>query len=243
MAHMLRRGISTQFQIVISDFDLRQSRFFPLCLTGFHVSRRVGAQQGENDMKLKTVGFGLGPALVIAAGTAMAASDTPQVSDVMSRSGFILENGLAIPPFDAEKGRKLFAAKGCVVCHSVNGIGGEDAPEFAADYMDYPMNAFEFAARMWRGAEAMVMMQQEELGEQIELTGEELAAIIAFLHDKDEQAKFSQADIPHDIEELMHGGEEEEEAGDDEGAPHQEAEEHPEGDAGPTGHDEPVEHK
>ncbi len=175
----------------------------------------------------------------------MAASDAPQVSDVMSRSGFVLENGLAIPPFDAEKGRKLFAAKGCVVCHSVNGIGGEDAPEFAADYMDYPMNAFEFAARMWRGAEAMVMMQQEELGEQIELTGEELAAIIAFLHDKDEQAKFSQADIPHDIEELMHGGgdEGEEGAGDEEGAPHQEAEEHPEGDAGPTGHDQPSEHK
>ncbi len=191
-------------------------------------------------MKLKTFGFGLGSALMIVAGTAMGSSDTPQVSDVMSRSGFILENGLAIPPFDAEKGRKLFAAKGCVVCHSVNGIGGEDAPEFAADYMDYPMNAFEFAARMWRGAEAMVMMQQEELGGQIELTGEELAAIIAFLHDEEEQKKFSQADIPHDIEELMHGAEEEEGDG---GEDHQEAEEHPEGDAGPTGHDQPDEHK
>lgn len=171
------------------------------------------------------------------AGSAAYASDgethEPQISDQMSRSGFLLENGLVIPSFDPEKGRKLFAAKGCVVCHSVNGIGGVDAPEFAAEYMDETMNAFEFAARMWRGAAAMVAMQEEELGSQIDLDGEELAAIIAFLHDEDEQKKFSRADIPHDIEELMHGDEGEEQ----EGAPHEEVEEHPEGDAGPTGHD------
>ncbi len=153
------------------------------------------------------------------------AQEEPQVSDQLSRSGFVLENGLAVPAFDPVLGRKLFAAKGCVVCHSVNGIGGEDAPEFSSEYMDEPMSAFDFAANMWRGAPAMIMMQEDELGAQIELSGEELAAIIAFVHDAEEQAKFSQADIPDDIEAIMHGSD------DDEGEEHDES-------AGPTGHDE-----
>ena len=113
--------------------------------------------------------------------------------------------GLILPRFDAALGRELFASKGCVVCHSVNGIGGEDAQPFAAENMDEVMNPFEFAARMWRGAPFMIELQEEELGAQIELTGEELAAIIAFVHDAEEQARFSEDDIPHEIEELMAG--------------------------------------
>lgn len=115
----------------------------------------------------------------------------------------MMSTGLMMPTMDSARGRKLFASKGCVVCHSVNGVGGEDAPPFAADVMDPVMNPFEFAARMWRGASAMVMMQEEELGGQIELTGQELADIIAFAHDPEEQAKFSEADIPADIAEYM----------------------------------------
>jgi len=42
-------------------------------------------------------------------------------------------------------------------------------------------------------------MQEDELGAQIELTGEDLAAIIAFAHDPAEQAKFSKADVPENI--------------------------------------------
>ncbi len=138
------------------------------------------------------------------------ASEDAEISAQMSRSGFVLENGLAIPAFDPVLGRNLFASKGCVVCHTVNGIGGEDAVEFAAIYMEQPMNAFDFAANMWRGASAMIIMQEDELGRQIELSGAELAAIIAFVHDAEEQAKFSKDDIPDDIRELMHSDDEEE---------------------------------
>ncbi len=134
------------------------------------------------------------------------AQETPRVSEPMSRSGFLLENGLVIPAFDPVKGRKLFASKGCVVCHNINGIGGEDAPDISASHMERPMNAFDFAARMWRGAPAMIAMQEDELGEQIELTGDDLAAIIAFVHDAEEQAKFSEADIPEDIKAILDAG-------------------------------------
>lgn len=124
--------------------------------------------------------------------------------------------GLMMPSMDAARGRQLFASKGCVVCHSVNGVGGEDAPPLDASTMSMPMNPFEFAARMWRGAEAMVALQREELGEPIELTGEELADIIAFVHHMEEQKRFSDADIPPRIKDLMHhmeGQEEHEEEG------------------------------
>lgn len=111
-------------------------------------------------------------------------------------AGAVVSGGLFIPPFDPVAGRKLFAAKGCVVCHSINGVGGTDAPDLSAANMEQPMDAFDFAAKMWRGAPAMIAMQESELGAQIEFTGQELANIIAFVHDQPEQKKFSRADIP-----------------------------------------------
>lgn len=128
--------------------------------------------------------------------------------------GMMGEGMLAIPQMDPARGRKVFAEKGCVVCHSVNGIGGEDAPPLDATTMTPMMNPFEFAARMWDGAEAMVILQRDELGEPIQLTGQDLADIIAFVHHHAEQAKFTEADIPERIRELIeHGHEEGEEGG------------------------------
>ena len=83
---------------------------------------------------------------------------------------------------DAAQGRTLFASKGCVLCHAINEVGGTSAPldpEAALGDVD----GLDFVARMWRGAEAMILMQQQELGVQIDFTGQELADIIAFVHD------------------------------------------------------------
>jgi len=145
--------------------------------------------------------------------TAAILGAAPAIADSDSQSGVNpIANGLVIPQFDAVEGRALFASKGCVVCHSINGVGGVDAPPLDAEFMDLPMNPFQFAARMWTGAEAMVELQRDELGDVIYLDGDELAAIIAFVHDGDEQAKFSEADIPEEIEAMM---EHQEEEGDD----------------------------
>lgn len=120
--------------------------------------------------------------------------------------GHTMSPGLMMPSMDSARGRKLFASKGCVVCHAVNGVGGEDAPPLDASTMQLPMDPFEFAAKMWDGAEAMVALQREELGEPIALTGQELADIIAFVHHAEEQKKFSEADIPKKIKDAMKGG-------------------------------------
>ena len=111
---------------------------------------------------------------------------------------------LMMPQMDPARGRKLFASKGCVTCHSVNGVGGHDATALDAHTMERRMNPFEFAAKMWQMAPAMIYAQEEALGEQILFTGDELADIIAFVHDDEEQHHFSEGDIPPEIEKLMH---------------------------------------
>ena len=122
----------------------------------------------------------------------------------------MMSPGLMMPVMDPAKGRKLFATKGCVVCHSINGIGGTDAAALDASTMGSMMNPFDFAAKMWEGAEAMIVLQREELGEQILFSGQELADIIAFVHHVEEQKKFTEADIPPNIKALMKHMEEQE---------------------------------
>jgi cytochrome c len=152
---------------------------------------------------LATIVFSTG-FIMLSNNGAMATNHTKKTMDGMND---MMSHGLVMPAMDASKGRKLFASKGCVVCHSINGVGGEDAPLLDAEYMDSPMNPFDFAAKMWRGAEAMVMMQREELGDVIELTGDDLANIIAFVHDPVQQATFSEEEIPKEIAEIMNKGE------------------------------------
>ena len=124
-----------------------------------------------------------------------------QVDEVMRQH--MLSPGIVMPGMDAANGRKLFASKGCVVCHAVNGIGGTDAVPLDATTMSEMTNPFEFVANMWRGAQPMIEMQAEELGGQVEFTGQELADIIAFLHHPAEQKIFSQSDIPPEIQAVI----------------------------------------
>jgi mono/diheme cytochrome c family protein len=93
---------------------------------------------------------------------------------------------------DAARGRTLFVSTGCVVCHAINEVGGTSAPPLDPEAASGDVDALDFVARMWRGAEAMLFMQQQELGVQIDFTGQELADIIAFVHDPKERRKFSE---------------------------------------------------
>jgi mono/diheme cytochrome c family protein len=93
---------------------------------------------------------------------------------------------------DAARGQTLFVSKGCVVCHAINEVGGTSAPPLDPEAAPGDVDALDFVARMWRGAEAMIFMQQRDLGAQIDFTGQELADIIAFVHDPTERRKFSE---------------------------------------------------
>ncbi len=153
--------------------------------------------------KLATLSMLAGLTLSVSGAVAYAASDTAATAANADAEKAAPIEGMLLPFMSPEKGRKLFASKGCVVCHSINGIGGEDAPALDVKTMQPIMDPFGFAAKMWRGAGTMITMQEDELGGQIEFSGEELANIIAFVHSAEEQKKFTVADIPPEIAKLM----------------------------------------
>ncbi len=116
---------------------------------------------------------------------------------------------MAMPMMNAERGMKLYAEKGCVACHAVNGVGGHDATSLDAHDMEGMMNPFDFAAKMWRMAPYMIAAQEEAFGEQITFNGHELADIIAFVHDDAQQHEFSLELLSQRVLKMMnheHGG-------------------------------------
>ncbi len=116
---------------------------------------------------------------------------------------------LAFPIMNAEDGMRLFVSKGCVACHAINGVGGHDSAGLDAHNMEPVTHPFDFMAKMWAMAPYMIKAQEEALGEQILFTGEEIANIIAFVHDDDQQHEFTEALITPRIRKMMnheHGG-------------------------------------
>lgn len=137
-------------------------------------------------------------------GLAVSRANAAERQPTAQRSNLIAP-GLIMPAMDPVRGKQLFASKGCVVCHSINGVGGTDAAKLDASTMSPLMNPFEFFAKMWRGAAPMIAMQQSELGQQIEFNGQDLADIVAFVHNLQVQKTFSEADIPAAIKKHMEG--------------------------------------
>ncbi len=117
---------------------------------------------------------------------------------------------LVMPIMNPARGKTLFVAKGCVACHAINGVGGHDAPNMDAHDKAGLMNPFDFAAKMWNHAPAMIAAQEGAFGEQVYFTGSELADIIAFVHDDRTQHSFTDADLTATARKMMaheHGGE------------------------------------
>ena len=156
----------------------------------------------------------VGPAVVMAVGLLMSSTaaataheSPPKVesgaADHMPAESMPMTGRMRMPEMNPARGRILFVSKGCVACHSINGVGGHDATPLDAHTMAPAMNPFDFAAKMWRMAPAMILAQEEALGEQIEFTGDELADIIAFVHNDREQHLLTEADITPRIRKLM----------------------------------------
>ena len=97
---------------------------------------------------------------------------------------------------DAAKGRAAFVQKGCVLCHSINGVGGKAAPALDAPDDFVKPDPLDFAARMWRGAPAMVEFQSVELGYVIDLSADDIAEIATFAASREEQKLLKDEDIP-----------------------------------------------
>jgi len=110
---------------------------------------------------------------------------------------------VAIPVIDADRGSRLFVTKGCVICHAVNGVGGKAGPALDAADGKAVIDIFDFAARMWAGSFAMIELQGMELGYQLEINGQELGHIAGFVYDKQAQKRFTEADVPDLIKDMI----------------------------------------
>lgn len=104
---------------------------------------------------------------------------------------------------DAAAGRALFVSKGCVICHSVNGVGGKAAPVLDAQVGESVVDPLDFAARIWRGAPAMIELQSVELGYAIDLTADEIANLAGFAADAAEQKKLTIDQLPEGMRDSL----------------------------------------
>ena len=136
-----------------------------------------------------------GLAAVLLLGSLARADDGQQMAAAQQSAPRPLAH-FVMPTADPARGRELFVAKGCVACHAINEIGGTSAPPLDVEALPEAIDPSDFIARLWRGAEAMIFMQQQSLGEQLDFTGQELADIIAFAHDPEEQRRFAEGDVP-----------------------------------------------
>ncbi|MCW8952110.1 MAG: cytochrome c, partial [Rhodospirillales bacterium] len=108
------------------------------------------------------------------------------------------------PNGDALRGKEAFIDKGCIVCHSVNNIGGEIAPRLDTRFTHRnATNFLDFAARMWTYAPAMIEAQRATIGGQIDLTGQELADISAFALDEKAQKTLVDDDLTPEVRNLI----------------------------------------
>lgn len=131
---------------------------------------------------------------VASSGAASAASKKPEADSSVR---------LVVPMVDPAKGKRLFVERGCVLCHTVNKVGGLAGPPLDATGPGRYVDLLDFMARMWRGAFAMIELQGMELGYQLDFTGEELGHIAAFLADGAAQERFGEQDVPDLIRDMF----------------------------------------
>lgn len=104
---------------------------------------------------------------------------------------------------NAEAGRASFVEIGCVMCHSVNGVGGKAAPALDAEVGGPNIDPLDFAARMWSGAPAMIELQSLELGYAVSVTGQNIADLAAFASSVEEQKKLTADQIPAEMRDSL----------------------------------------
>ena len=111
---------------------------------------------------------------------------------------------LVLPIMNIERGKKLFVSKGCVACHAINGVGGHDAPSMDDHLRLGFISPFDFVAKMWNHAPGMLAAQEEAFGGPITFTGDQIADIIAFVHNDEAQHGFTEKHLTPQARKMMH---------------------------------------
>jgi nitric oxide reductase subunit C len=84
-----------------------------------------------------------------------------------------------VVPGTPERGEKLFGERHCATCHAVGGKGGGVGPDLGTARQHVSLTAF--AARMWNHGPAMWAKMKERGLEVPQLSGQEMADVLAYL--------------------------------------------------------------
>jgi cytochrome c2 len=85
-------------------------------------------------------------------------------------------------PGSPRRGRDIFAAKRCVSCHSIAGVGGKGGPDLGARPRDLVGSVSSIAALMWNHSQAMTAEFARRGVPRVTFSGGEMADIIAYLY-------------------------------------------------------------
>jgi cytochrome c551/c552 len=105
---------------------------------------------------------------------------TDLISYLESATPASLAGPLYVLPGNAEEGRVLFTEKGCITCHSVQGVGGRIAPDLAERGQQWGLT--EFAAAMWNKGPTMAETARARDVDIPQLGAGEMADLVAYLY-------------------------------------------------------------
>src|SRR5438093_12396363 len=77
-------------------------------------------------------------------------------------------------------GSRVFGAKGCVKCHSINGVGGKVGPDLARALK--PHSFYDVATAMWNHLPRMAARMKQLGITRPELTAQEAGDLVGFLY-------------------------------------------------------------
>lgn len=84
------------------------------------------------------------------------------------------------PSQDPLAGSRVFGAKGCVKCHSINGVGGKIGPDLARSLK--PRSFYDVATAMWNHLPRMADRMKQLGITRPQLTAEEAGDLVGFLY-------------------------------------------------------------
>jgi cytochrome c551/c552 len=99
---------------------------------------------------------------------------------IATASPGIRQGPLYVLPGQAAEGRRLFAEKRCIDCHSLRGQGGKIGPDLAE--RSRQLGLTQFAAAMWNKAPAMMEAMRMRSVPLPQIRPEEMADIVAYLY-------------------------------------------------------------
>ena len=86
----------------------------------------------------------------------------------------------ALLPGNPLEGSRLFAAKGCLQCHAVQGVGGTTGPDLGRGILNRPL--LEIAGVMWNHSPGMERVFRERQVGRPQFKPNEMASLLAFLY-------------------------------------------------------------